>query len=743
MGLRRLALACVFGVVVGLGAGCGSNPAGDALDPDGGALVPDGGATLPDGGVAPPDGSVTEPDGGAVHACDALPATDDPDGDGWKLGHDNCPCVANPSQLDTDHDGIGDACDNCPTVANWDQKDSTGTGRGDACAKPTSALEDADGDGVADTIDNCWLTANPDQTDRDDDLIGDACDNCPTVANHDQLDSDNDGVGDACDNCPGVPNDDQADTGGTPGVGDACEGGGNAGTPDDDGDGVPDRTDNCPAVANADQADADADGVGDACDNCPSVPNAEQTDGDGDGVGDRCDDDYVLPEGAPICADGSLQSQRLDPNLYLLMDYSGSMAWDLAGNEPSDDDFDGTSRWTIAKSALDAMKGTLAGGFNVGVALFPSRSSSNSKDRCNSSRLPDELLATGKHTASELHDAYGTLDSPKGGTPTSTALNRLRTRALYDVAGDPLASVRGRAVVLVTDGDPNSADGKCNNTDATSETVQAAKALADAGIRVFVIGFHGVHADKMEQIAVAGGTDNPADPNRHWFEVTDQASLTAALQAVASATVSCKALVDSAPDADFARASVTTAVGGVETRVPRGLPDGWTLTQGTKATVELHGAACDAVHQAAAANKVVEVRVTVGCFAHCDPKPETCNLRDDDCNGLVDDAPECGMACVCGEHTLGCEEVFANGCPPPACLPKPEACNGVDDDCDGIVDEGCCVPTGEETCGDGVDNDCDGTVDEGCESTCGSETCDGADNDCDGMVDEGCPPSLG
>jgi hypothetical protein len=46
----------------------------------------------------------------------------------------------------------------------------------------------------------------------------------------------------------------------------------------------------------------------------------------------------------------------------------------------------------------------------------------------------------------------------------------------------------------------------------------------------------------------------------------------------------------------------------------------------------------------------------------------------------------------------------------------------------------CCLPTGEELCGDGKDNDCDGLVDGA--DTWPAETCNGLDDDCDGQVDE-------
>ncbi|MFH1723779.1 MAG: thrombospondin type 3 repeat-containing protein, partial [Elusimicrobiota bacterium] len=120
---------------------------------------------------------------------------EDPDGDGFCPGIDNCPTVANADQADSDGDGLGDACDNCVNAANADQAES-------------------DGDGVGDACDNCPALANSDQADGDGDGLGDACDNCVAVANADQAESDGDGIGDACDNCPSVQNPDQADSDG-------------------------------------------------------------------------------------------------------------------------------------------------------------------------------------------------------------------------------------------------------------------------------------------------------------------------------------------------------------------------------------------------------------------------------------------------------------------------------------------------------------------------------------------------
>lgn len=63
---------------------------------------------------------------------------------------------------------------------------------------------------------------------------------------------------------------------------------------------------------------------------------------------------------------------------------------------------------------------------------------------------------------------------------------------------------------------------------------------------------------------------------------------------------------------------------------------------------------------------------------------ETCDLRDNDCDGEVDEGVHagCGVG-LCARRALRCD---ASDCTPGD--PMPETCNGFDDDCDGVVDNG-------------------------------------------------------
>ncbi|NOY91478.1 MAG: formylglycine-generating enzyme family protein [Deltaproteobacteria bacterium] len=138
-----------------------------------------------------------------------------------------------------------------------------------------------------------------------------------------------------------------------------------------------------------------------------------------------------------------------------------------------------------------------------------------------------------------------------------------------------------------------------------------------------------------------------------------------------------------------------------------------------------------------------------GCEYSCTATgAETCNLRDDNCDGAVDEGdPGGGASCgssvgSCGSGILHCVggALTCEG----ATGPTPETCNGLDDDCDGTVDEG--NPEGGALCGLSVGSCRPGTMlCTGGALVCSGgtgpalETCNGLDDNCDGTIDEGNP----
>ena len=133
----------------------------------------------------------------------------------------------------------------------------------------------------------------------------------------------------------------------------------------------------------------------------------------------------------------------------------------------------------------------------------------------------------------------------------------------------------------------------------------------------------------------------------------------------------------------------------------------------------------------------------------CEPPAETCNGRDDDCDGEPDD----GFACVAGDEagcTTRCGSTGTGRCSDeclPAdvesCSPPGESCNAADDDCDTLVDEDFRCVRGEpttctttcDTAGGGTCTDlCEPPEPDRCEPP--AEICDGRDQDCDTLIDE-------
>lgn len=145
------------------------------------------------------------------------------------------------------------------------------------------------------------------------------------------------------------------------------------------------------------------------------------------------------------------------------------------------------------------------------------------------------------------------------------------------------------------------------------------------------------------------------------------------------------------------------------------------------------------------------------CTGQILPKQETCNSKDDDCDGIVDNGYFTGMPCVVGngacqrsgvyqcnaQGTASC--VDTNGVAVVAGQPGEELCDGIDNNCNGDVDEGyilnqpchsgygICRTNGRticsadkttvscnaqagvaqtEVCGDNLDNDCNGQIDD-------------------------------
>jgi hypothetical protein len=533
---------------------------------------------------------------------------------------------------------------------------------------------DESGDGVPNQYDNCPYVYNPDQLDTDGDGIGDACDNCPYVANPDQAIS------------PDNPVDDRGIV-----MGDACAPGVmyyDIET-DSSGDGVPDAFDNCPDHYNPDQLDTSGDGVGDVCDNCPNHYNPYQVASPGNPVDDRGiimgDACAPVPNNIPICATLDAEFEVLNPNVYLVLDMSGSMGWYVhnTNNAPI-----GERRWDHAMEGLDMVVDSLYDQVRFGVGEF--------RGACGPDALT-HLLTVGDHDAATIKSAYHNLDDPSGGTPLCPALEQVRDQNHLVEPDDSYDNLRAKGLVLVFDGDPTACTGCGNNV-----IVQILEDFYANGIETFVVGFAYNHSFLVD-LAIAGSGGTRTQP----YLATDGPELAAALESVAELLIDCSYVLNP-PPADPNK--IWVSVQGTFLA-----ESDWTYTA-AQSTLEFSQAACDNVRSISADQLNIEIQL--GCADECIPEepsglfcdlyyetcgepypcdscePEICNGEDSNCNGIVDDGcPECGILdSPCQSDADCCTPFVCNdGTCGHDCYPVGVSCSSSAVCCSGICGGGICV----------------------------------------------------
>jgi hypothetical protein len=269
------------------------------------------------------------------------------------------------------------------------------------------------------------------------------------------------------------------------------------------------------------------------------------------------------PDAGYLCGQLITQVKKDPPNVYFVLDTSGSMATPV-GN---------STRFNLVHGAAVDLVSNLGAQLNVGAALFPLSLTDNDACHAGGQVLPvtpgDKLDIA---TFSSLTDAQ-----PNGGTPTAATLE-----ALYPT----LTALPGRTiVVLATDGGPNcDADAMCGAADCMDNiesvcnqvhcctpdgptccgpdtvdgalncidrqaVIDAVSHLAKAGIRVYVVGVPGseTYGTVLDQMALVSGAPQIAPP--FYYKVEDYSSLSGTLASIAAIEVSCDFdLVTSPPD---------------------------------------------------------------------------------------------------------------------------------------------------------------------------------------------------
>lgn len=228
-------------------------------------------------------------------------------------------------------------------------------------------------------------------------------------------------------------------------------------------------------------------------------------------------DDLVRPDGGGIQVDvGSIDAlvdgPTIDPDaacarateaasvtpasLYVMFDKSSSMGPEVT-----------STKWAGARKGMEAfVKDASSTGLRVALNFFPRPV--DGTPVCDSGaymtpRVPYDFLPANAAPILAAIDA----EKPDGfNTPMYPALGGALRKAMDDIKTRP---GEAGAVLLVTDGEPQGPATTCggvNPEDPAVIAALAAKAVADFGIKTFVVGLPGVKVEVANQIAAAGGT---------------------------------------------------------------------------------------------------------------------------------------------------------------------------------------------------------------------------------------------
>ncbi len=339
-------------------------------------------------------------------------------------------------------------------------------------------------------------------------------------------------------------------------------------------------------------------------------------------------DASAVPSGP--CGSQTIPAVENPPNISFIIDHSASMVDQLPGN--------GLSKFENARIALSHVLKAVGHRINYGVTIFPGLAGvtgCEAGDQLGSFGPGDPPSYTRENkTGPRLADLLQrlTMAGVDGGTPAAPTLVHALT-TLSALAGPTY-------VVLITDGAPNcnedisckagacipniegfsssgvncddsfnccaptkqnpQANLSCVDAQASLDAVQA---LADAGIRTYVVGMPGSEPYEalLTSMAEIGGTARQSQPE--YYSVADTDALQQALIGIAaSVSISCEIQLDyEPPDPDF----VNVYFDGV--LVEYDPEAGWEWT--SDGHVAIRGTACDQL----SAGDVLEVQILAGC----------------------------------------------------------------------------------------------------------------------------------
>ncbi|MBL8955818.1 MAG: VWA domain-containing protein, partial [Myxococcaceae bacterium] len=144
----------------------------------------------------------------------------------------------------------------------------------------------------------------------------------------------------------------------------------------------------------------------------------------------------VVDAGMPKpCSTGPVALLHAIPTLYFVVDRSGSMAFDLNGNQVPN--LEGPSRWEILTAVMTDVLPAHEQQLAMGLIFFPSDA------QCGTTATP--AISPRLGNAQALRTQFLSR-RPGGGTPIAAGMVGVR---------GPAMAARAKSLVLITDGEPN------------------------------------------------------------------------------------------------------------------------------------------------------------------------------------------------------------------------------------------------------------------------------------------------
>ncbi len=299
-----------------------------------------------------------------------------------------------------------------------------------------------------------------------------------------------------------------------------------------------------------------------------------------------------------VCAARPLPAERFAAEVIFVIDRSGSMG----ERTPS-----GVTRWGAVTSALASVLPAVDRELWVGLIQFPGAITSDNQCGDNGRVELTPRLTNGGNVLAALRRT-----NPTGGTPTYEAL---QTAANYYRTTPAVGRVRGRYLVLATDGGPNcnpllrgsscvctsprGCGGPSGNLSCLDDgrTIDLLSRLARDGVPTFVIGTPGDDIASLprtlDRMAVAGGRPRTTPGEPAYYRAEDVDQFTTAFRTITTALVRCRYVTN--PVADPSRVSVR--VGATALARDPSHADGWDWNNPQTGEVVLYGSACEAAQR--------------------------------------------------------------------------------------------------------------------------------------------------